>query len=511
MVNCPMADVRQRWVGPVRPLAAALAAGVSVVALLALPADPVGAAGAAAAQPDRPAGPTVVVAAVTDSNGDAPGGVSVTRLPVAEGDADRVADELERLPEVVIAERDQRIAIAADPLASRQYGTSRIRANGIARPDDGAGRTVAVLDTGVDGSHPDLAAPLPGGGRRVLTGTTFLAPGGPGEPNLTGAPGNVDPDGHGTHVAGIISAARGNGIGIEGIAPAAAILPVRVLDRNGAGWASDIAAGILWADQAGADVINLSLAGSSPAPAIESAVNQVGASVSGPLLVAAAGNVGPIGPPQWPAAYPGVLAVGATDSRDRVAPFSNTQSYLDLAAPGVGIWSTCPGGYCSRSGTSMAGPYVAAAAAVLWAREPGLSTAAVQARLEQSARDLRAAGRDDETGHGRLDLATAVDPARFPRQARPTYLPTGQILRVEADGRRITVAARAADVDGRPRVRIESTVDGRRSVRVWSPNRSDGVVAQWDDLPGEHRICVTALDVPTGRWVGLGCRDLVVK
>ena len=159
----------------------------------------------------------------------------------------------------------------------------------------------------------------------------------------------------------------------------------------------------------------------------------------------------------------------------------------------------------------MAGPYVAAAAAVLSGREPGLSTSAVQTRLEQSARDLRVAGRDDETGHGRLDLATAVDPARFPRQGRPNYLPTGRIVSVEASGRRITVVTLAEDVDGSPPVRIESWVAGRRSVRVWRQTGSGGVIAQWDDLPGEHRICVNALDVPTGTGVGLGCRTLVVK
>ena len=159
--------------GSVRRRGLTLAAVLSIVALLARPADVVGAADA---PPDGPAGPTVVVAAVTDSNGEAPGGLSVTRLPVPERDADQLTGELERLPEVVIAERDQRLGVAADPLAPRQYGTSRIRANGIARPDDGAGQTVAVIDTGVDGEHPDLAAPLPGGGRRVLEGTTFLAP-----------------------------------------------------------------------------------------------------------------------------------------------------------------------------------------------------------------------------------------------------------------------------------------------------------------------------------------------
>jgi len=281
---------------------------------------------------------------------------------------------------------------------------------------------VAVVDTGVDASHPDLSPTLADGSPRVLPGTSFL----PGT-ELDALPGTTDPSGHGTHVAGVVAAAR-NGVGTVGLAPGAQILPVRVIAPDGTGWSSAVAAAVRWSHDQGADVINLSLGSTGPLPQMLSdAVDYATSDTSGgrrpSVVVAAAGNSGTSGAPVWPAVLPRVVAVGATDAVDRVTSFSTRGSWIDVAAPGVDVLSTCAGGaWCALSGTSTAAPAVAATAALLRQQDPGRSPAAVQNQLESSAKDLGLPGKDVEYGAGLVRPAAALglaDVSAVPAPAPP--------------------------------------------------------------------------------------------
>lgn len=225
------------------------------------------------------------------------------------------------------------------------WGVARVNAPAAWSRGKGAGVKVAVIDTGIDCSHPDLQCDF-------SAGTNIVDPG--------SAP--MDDNEHGTHVAGTI-AGRGEG-GPLGVAPEATLIPVKVLDADGAGSLSDIVAGINWAAKHGVDVINMSLGGPSGSAALERAVKQ--ALNAGVVIVAAAGNSGPnpdtVG---FPGGYPGVIAVAASDKNDQVASFSSRGDAVAFIAPGVNITSTIPGGGTkSLSGTSMASPHVAGLAAL---------------------------------------------------------------------------------------------------------------------------------------------------
>ncbi len=256
--------------------------------------------------------------------------------------------------------------------------------------------TIAIIDTGVDLDHPDLQANL-------VSGTTFVA-------------GTLTPDddeGHGTHVAGI-AAALLNDMGVVGVAHRARIMPVKVLDFEGSGSTSSVVAGIRWAADNGADVINLSLGGYSFTSLEQDAVNY--ATAKGSLVIAAAGNCGlKVGncPEQnatsYPAAFSNVLAVASTDANDEHSWFSTQQGYVEIAAPGSSIYSTYPGGsYATVSGTSQATPHVSGLAAAIWSRNPGLTNAQVRQLLNATAKDLGSPGRDIQFGYGRINAYAAV-------------------------------------------------------------------------------------------------------
>lgn len=276
-----------------------------------------------------------------------------------------------------------------DPMLDQQWGLARLQAHVVWQRQPGARPVVAVVDTGVDKAHPDLAGV-------VLPGVDLIASG----------DGGVDPHGHGTHVAGVASAVAGNGHGGAGLGQGVDVLPVRVLDASASGWDDVVAEGVLWAGQHGADVINLSLGSDARSPVLDAAIAHV--LEQGSVVVAAAGNGGPYGAVFYPAATPGVLAVGATRPDDALASFSSTGPHLALVAPGVEILSTAPGGgYATRSGTSMAAPFVSAAAALLRSDAPDLDPAAVVHRLRATALDLGEPGDDAEYGSGLLDVVAA--------------------------------------------------------------------------------------------------------
>jgi serine protease len=308
-----------------------------------------------------------------------------------------------------------------DPFRSRQWSLAAMRVAEAWPVSTGEGVTVAVIDTGVDSQHPDLAA-------NVLSGYDAT----------TGVPGeSTDVHGHGTHVAGTIASLTGNGVGVTAVAPDVRILPVKVLSDDGSGYMSDTAKGIIWAVGNGAQVINMSLGGPTRSVAVSNAVAY--ARSMGVTVVAAVGNEREQGSPvSYPGADEGVIGVAATTSPDAVAHYSNAGDYVDVAAPGSAIISTYPvarGSYASSSGTSMASPHVAATAALLKAYQPALTPDRIEDALERSAVDLGAPGFDSDYGHGRIDAVAALaavtpviePPVSEPTTETPTVTPTTQV------------------------------------------------------------------------------------
>ncbi|HEY6596315.1 MAG TPA: S8 family serine peptidase [Asanoa sp.] len=266
-----------------------------------------------------------------------------------------------------------------------------------------AGLVVAVVDTGVAANHPDLAG-------RVLPGY-----------DATGAgTGGADDNGHGTAVAGIVAGKTGNDEGISGVASGVSILPVKVLDADGYGYDSDVAEGVRWAADHGADIINMSLSGLGSTTVLADAVAY--AHSRGVVLVAAVGNfIG--GALTYPASYPDVLSVGATDGSGDVVDFSQWNEEVDLVAPGVDVFTTYGGsslGYVRADGTSFSAALVSGAAALVRTQQPTWSADQVAARLTATAREAGPYGRDRYYGSGLLDMAAALGAA-----ARPVSGPRG--------------------------------------------------------------------------------------
>lgn len=281
-----------------------------------------------------------------------------------------------------------------DPLRDQQWALGTIAAYDAWDITTGGPIVIAVIDTGVDANHPELAG-------RVLSG--FNA--------ITGSPNASDDNGHGTAVAGIIAASGDNGEGIAGLCWGCVILPIKACLSNGRCRDSSVISAIRWATDNGARIINLSLGGSSPSPALQEAVRY--ANERGVLIVAASGNERAEGnTPNYPAAYAEALAVGATGYSDEVTGFSNTGDFIDLVAPGIDIATTIPGnGYALATGTSFASPFVSGAAALIMTLRPDLSNSDVRCVLAISADDRGAPGRDSEYGYGRLNVLTALQTA----------------------------------------------------------------------------------------------------
>jgi thermitase len=338
--------------------------------------------------------------------------IGVLRVAVEPGQELEAIDALERDPNVLYAEPNY-IAYVSDTIPNdagyaSQWGLSKIGAPSAWDITTASSDVViAVVDTGIDLDHPDFSCP-----GKLLSGRNFVSPG--SSPN--------DDNGHGTHVAGIAAACTNNATGVAGVAWGARLMPVKVLDYGGGGTYENVANGVTYAADQGADVINLSLGGiyssNTLADAVEYARNR------GALVVAAAGNCGggcSIGglyyynPLFYPAAYPATFAVAATDSSDNWASFSEHHSYVDVAAPGVSIYSTLLGGYGSMNGTSMATPFVSGLAALIWSIDPGLSVDQVRSIIQDTADDLEtppgqgAPGKDDYTGYGRIHAGRALD------------------------------------------------------------------------------------------------------
>ncbi|HUP85317.1 MAG TPA: S8 family serine peptidase [Acidimicrobiales bacterium] len=328
------------------------------------------------------------------------------------------------------------VTASADPYRAKQWGLDKIQAEPAWATSTGTGVLVAVVDTGVDLGHPDLQANIVGPGK------DFVEPDGTCTGNKrTGRTctqdGAQDKNGHGTHVAGIIAAVANNNVGVAGVAPNARILPVRVLDASGSGTTDQIAAGVRYAADQGAKVINLSLGVISGVDKVAKVIGELDtvyaafdyAVAKGATVVVAAGNdSAPFC--SEPAGAANVICVGATDSRDVSSFYSNHDAstlQTFVVAPGgdaltcsgdilstylrSAARSTCsPGdGYEVLAGTSMATPHVAGVAALLAAK--GDSRADIMRKIPATADDLGAPGDDPVYGSGRVNALRAVTAA----------------------------------------------------------------------------------------------------
>ena len=332
-----------------------------------------------------------------------------------------IIDMLSRSPSVVYAEPNHTMrafTIPNDPDYQDQWNFQLINMEKAWDTSTGAGVTVAIIDTGVSPYGQD------GFGDRLLDGyDAFL--------NIKGR--WQDFNSHGTHVAGTLGQQTGNGTGVAGIAYNAKILPVKVLNRFGSGSNATVAAGIRWATNNGATIINMSLGSSQGSRALQDAINY--AYKNNVVIVAAAGNdasINGLAPVSYPAAYDHVIAVGAVDANSQRAYYSNGGPELALVAPGGSpedfngdgyadailqetftphygfVLFDIGWGYYSLMGTSMASPHVAGVAALIKSLHQDWGPDQIRQALTDTAHDLGDPGRDDAYGNGLLDAAAAV-------------------------------------------------------------------------------------------------------
>lgn len=324
-------------------------------------------------------------------------GLAVQAASAAKAKHDLLAD-----PQVETVEEDAVVTAVGKsskppspppPAQVIPWGIQQIGANVAWSATTGAGIKVAVVDTGIQAAHPDLSANYKGGVNII---SSRRSP--------------EDDNGHGTWCAGMIAAAN-NTIGVVGVAPKASLYAVKVLDRNGSGFASDVIKGIEWCVAQQMDVVSMSLGMNADVQALRDVCAQ--AYDAGLVLVAAAGNDGDADAAtddvDYPGAYDSVIAVGATDSQNMHPSWSSDGSTVELSAPGVQIRSTYKGSaYAIGDGTSAACPHVSGSAALLLAAEPGLSPYDLRVRLTSTATDLGTTGWDVFFGAGLVNVPASL-------------------------------------------------------------------------------------------------------
>jgi hypothetical protein len=369
-------------------------------------------------------------------------------------------DKIAELDEIGWMEEDQEIKVEGQVV---DWGHEPVKVNEARRSGyTGQGVKVAVVDTGISGSHPDL---LVRDGISLVEGVEAL----------------TDDNGHGTHVAGVI-AGLDNSIGIIGVAPDVELYSIKALDAGGVGNQTDVVAGIEWAIENEMDIINLSITTSTDSIALKKIIEQ--ANEKGIIVTAASGNdetgAGqPYGTDiSYPARYDEVIGVGAIDQEMKWASFSFKGPSLEFAAPGERIYSTyiskdgSEEGYAYMSGTSMAAPYVAGTLALYKEAYPDLSMDELRALVQEKALDLGQVGRDDLYGYGVIqsphdagmksftDIKTGawysesiynmLDRKLIEGYPDGTFRPQAQISREEA----ATIIGRALNLDGTERETI---------------------------------------------------------
>jgi thermitase len=329
----------------------------------------------------------------------------IATVPV--GSEKAIAALLAKHPQLKFAELDRRMEpsfVANDPYLGSQWHINKIGANTAWDNAQGSGITIAILDSGVDGTHPDLSA-------RMVAGWNFY------DNNANAS----DANGHGTAVAGAAAAAMNNGTGVASVAGQAKIMPVRISDANGYAYWSTIAQGLNWAADNGARVANISYAAGGSS-AVQSAAQYMKS--KGGLVIVAAGNNGV---DEMIAPTTSLIIVSATDSTDTKTSWSSYGSAVSVAAPGQDIWTTVRGGgYQAWWGTSLASPVVAGVVGLMMSAKPSLSSSQIESLLFSSASDIGTAGRDPLYGYGRVNASAAVQ-ASLSTAAADTQAPSASI------------------------------------------------------------------------------------
>jgi subtilisin family serine protease len=404
-------------------------------------------------------------------------GVRVLQLPAGASEA-AAARAFAQQPEVAFAEPDRILPPAAvpnDPYFSREWHLAKISAPTAWDTTTGSsGVIIAILDTGVNGAHPDLA------GLMV-----------PGWNCYNNNADTADVYGHGTGVAGSAAATSNNGIGVAGVAWNCMLMPIRISDTNGYASFSAMADGLTWAADHGAKVANISYiaTGSSTVSTAARYFQNKGG-----VVTVAAGNNGTF---DSASDNPYVLTVSATDSSDVLATWSNTGNNVDVAAPGVSIYSPFwTGGYGSGSGTSFAAPIVAGIAALVMSANPSLTPSQVQEVIKQSADDLGAPGSDSSYGAGRVNAERAVTLALTTSggTTADTSPPTLSITS-PADGATVSgaVTVQASAADNVAVASVSFSVDGTSL----GTDSNAPYAATWDTRSltnGAHTLTSTATD-----------------
>lgn len=357
----------------------------------------------------------------------------------------QVVEALARNPHFKFAELDYRVPallVPNDPYLGSAWHLGKIGAPQAWDNSLGNGVTIAVLDSGIDGSHPDLVD-------RMVPGWNFY------DNNSNTA----DVYGHGTQVAGGAAATVNNGLGVASVSGMTKIMPIRVTDTSGAGWSSMIANGLIYAADRGVRVANISFANQPMRSSVVSAAQYM--KDKGGLVFVAAGNSG-IDEGFTPTTA--MVPVSATDGNDVKASWSSYGNYVALSAPGVSIYTTARGNaYSAPSGTSIASPVAAGVAALVFAAKPSLSSAQVESLLFSSATDLGSAGRDAYYGYGRVDAAKSVAAALTYATVTDTQAPSVSInapLGSATVSGLTTVDVSASDNVGV--TRVDLTVNGTR-------------------------------------------------
>lgn len=328
-----------------------------------------------------------------------------------------------------------------DPYIGSAWHVDKIGASAAWDATLGSGVTIAILDSGIDAAHADLAPNLVAGYNAYDSNT-----------NLT------DVCGHGTSVAGAAAAVNNNALGVTGIAGRARVMPVRIAYKQADGSCyatySTVARGLTWAADNGARIANISYSGVSTSTSVTSAANYMKS--KGGLVFVSSGNTGT---DQGYAPNTSMIVVGATDNYDNRASWSSFGSFVSLTAPGAGIWTTRMGGaYAAVNGTSYASPVAAGVAALMMSAAPTLTNSRIESLLFSTAVDLGTAGRDAYFGHGRVNALAAVQAARAAVPAVDTTAPAAAIvapLGSSTVSGLVAVDANASDNVGVTRVELQ--------------------------------------------------------
>ncbi|WIT13018.1 S8 family serine peptidase [Paucibacter sediminis] len=402
------------------------------------------------------------------------GALHLVELP-AGASASAVRDQLARHPLLKFAELDRMVPAALttnDPYLGSEWHLTKVGASTAWDSSQGSGVTIAVLDTGVDATHPDLAT-------RIVPGWNFV----------DNSANTADVNGHGTAVAGAATASLNNSLGVAGLAGQARLMPVRIADANAYTYWSTLAQGLTWAADQGARVANISFVGVATSQAVQDAANYMRS--KGGLVVVAAGNNGV---DEGIAPTSSMLVVSATDSTDTKTSWSSYGSFVTISAPGQDIWTTTRGGgYQAWWGTSMATPVVAGVIGLMMSAQPSLSNSKVESLLYSTSTDLGAAGRDSYYGYGRVNAAAAVR-AAVSATAADTLAPSvsiGSPASGTTVSGQVNVSVNATDNVGVSRVELR--VNGN----TLATDTSAPYAFTWDSTKlanGSHTLSAYAVD-----------------